>query len=88
MAEQQEVSVNLMVNQQPVPPTPPTINVETPVVTEVPPATLEVPTAPRRQEAYLIQWLKLKPESFSGTTEPWDAQAWFKTLESTMELLD
>ena len=79
---------NLMANQKPAPPTPPTINVETPVVTEVLSVALEVTTTPRRQEAYLIQWLKLKPERFSGTTEPWDAQAWFKTFESTMELLD
>ena len=88
VAEQQQVIVNLMANQQPVPPTPPTVTVETPVVSEVPPVAQGVVTAPQRQEAYLIQWLKLKPESFSGTTEPWDAQAWFKTLESTMELLD
>ena len=88
VAEQQQVIANLMANQQPVPPTPQTVTVETPVVTEVPPAAQGVVTAPQRQEAYLIQWLKLKPESFSGTTEPWDAQAWFKTLESTMELLD
>ena len=77
-----------MANQKPAPPTPPTINVETPVVTEVPSVALEVTTIPRRQEAYLIQWVKLKPESFSGMIEPWDAQAWFKTFESTMELLD
>ena len=36
VVEQQQVIANLMANQKPAPPTPPTINVETPVVTEVP----------------------------------------------------
>ncbi|XP_074562799.1 uncharacterized protein LOC141819378 [Curcuma longa] len=46
------------------------------------------PASVTRPEAYLIQWQRLKPETFSGAGEPWDAQAWFKTVESIVEMLD
>ena len=92
LAEQQQ-EIALKANQQTTPPVTPVPNLTTPVITEVVPAqpAVPVPVAPvagAKREAYLIQWQRIKPENFSGTSEPWDAQAWFKTLESTMELLD
>ncbi|XP_074592496.1 uncharacterized protein LOC141848370 [Curcuma longa] len=91
LAEQQQEIAMLRANQQTTPTVTPGPSVATPVVTEVPPVQATAPAitaSDPRREAYLIQWQRIKPENFSGTREPWDAQAWFKTLESTMELLD
>ena len=72
VVEQQQVINTLMMNQQENSDTPLAARDETPV------APLAVPVAPNvvvRQEAYLIQWQRLKPESFAGASEPWDSQA-------------
>ena len=91
LAEQQQEIATLKANQQNTPTVTPEPNLATPAFIEVPPVQPTAPVASAaeaKREAYLIQWQRIKPENFSGTSEPWDAQAWFKTLESTMELLD
>ena len=85
VTEQQQV-INALMNQQRNPATPPVNQNTMPVIpTVVPVPPVPVPTvgpAPVvRQEAYLIQWKRLKPEAYSGNGEPWDAQALFKTVE-------
>ncbi|XP_074565164.1 uncharacterized protein At2g33490-like [Curcuma longa] len=85
---EQQQTINTLMNQQGNA-TPPPVN--QPVIPTAPPVTPVPPTGPvpgMRPEAYLIQWQRLKPETFSGAGEPWDAQAWFKTVESIVELLD
>ena len=59
-----------------------------PVIPAAAPVPPVAPVPVVRQETYLIQWLRLKPENFTGTCEPWDAQAWFKTAENIVDLLD
>ena len=92
VTEQQQM-ITALLNQQGNPATPPGHQNVVPVI----PTAVPVPPAPAppvgpapvvSQEAYLIQWQRLKPEAFSGNCEPWDAQAWFKTVESIVELLD
>ena len=90
---EQQQTITALMNQQGNPVTPPGNPNAIPII----PAAVPVPPAPVppvvpipvvRQEAYLIQWQRLKPEAFSGNCEPWDAQAWLKTVESIVELLD
>lgn len=91
LTEQQQM-IAAMMNQQGNPATPNQNNTPTIPVVEPEPVAAPVPLvnlAPVvRQEAYLIQWQRLRPEKFSGNCEAWDAQAWFKTMESMIELLD
>ncbi|XP_074570599.1 uncharacterized protein LOC141827277 [Curcuma longa] len=84
IAEQQQTINTLMSQQQGNAVPPPATPVAPPVVSA--PSTSTAPGM--RPEAYLIQWQRLKPEPFSGSCEPWDAQAWFKTVESIVEMLD
>ena len=74
ITEQQQLITTLM-GQQGNPVTPPANQNALPVIPTAAPVPPAAPTPMVRQEAYLIQWQRLKPEAFSGNCEPWDAQA-------------